>query len=324
MIRSTLHIYRKNVWNIFAVVGIVSLGIIVALIVAAPTIYDLLFYNVTKIIASASAIPQSGFNATAFIDSLTKQLGGLNWGDPFLSITSLLDNQGYVHLFTQALIDSGFQKEVLGNLTTTISECATALVDGIKAQLLTMLVLIGVACLIAFIASRVVIQLRTARIRSPHKDKEFAKNIKRFFIMFGLNLFTVLLAYTLVILCLLYCLYIIASIFIILAILLGLFTCSFLWATLCYRSKNLHFKKVFNLKTYCKYLLCCLITISISLVILVVTFFISDIIAILIALPLIFVSNIIMENIAISYTTNYYKIIRATNKRRRAKLAKAM
>lgn len=313
MIRSTLQIYRKNIWNVFAVVGIVSLGIIVALIVAAPTIYDLLFYNVTKIIASASSIPQSGFNVSAFIDSLSKQIGGLNWGDPFGSISLLLDNQGYIRLFTQALADSGFQKEVLGNLTATIQESADAIVNGVKAELLTMLVIIASSCGIAFIASRIVIQIRVTG----------QKDIKRFILNFFLNLITVLLAYTGIILCLLDTIYIIAWIFIILGIVLALFTLTFLWAALCYRSERLKFTTIFNFKTYMKYLLCCLIVISISLAGLVIIFFISDIIAIVLALPLLFVTNIIMENIAIGYTTNYFKIVRMKHEREELKKKKA-
>ena len=324
MVRSALHIYRKNIWNIFAVTGIVALGVLVALMVATPTIYNLIFYNVTRIISSASSIPQSGFNTASFIDSLNKQFVNLNWRDPVVSIQSLLSSKGYIRIFTQALMDSGFQKEVVGGLITTIGECADAMVDGIKAQLIFMLICIVASGIVAFIAPRVVVQLRTARTRSAHKDKDRKRNILRFVILFFLNLITVLAAYAGIILILIFTtLNILEFIFAILGILLVLVTLTFFWPIVCYRDRRLKFTTIFNIKTFGLYLLSCLIVLSISAVVFVVCFFISDVIGLLLILPLIFVSNIIMENIVISYANNYYKIKRAQNKRLELKNKKA-
>ena len=324
MIRSALHIYRKNIWNIFAVTGIVALGVVVAIMVASPVIYNLLFYNVTKIISSATAIPQSGFNLNAFIESLNKQFNGLNWNNPIASITGLLDSKGYIRMFTQALMDSGFQKEVVSGLLDTIALCADDLVAGIKEQLIFMLTCIVASGIVAFIAPRVVVQLRTARTRSAHKDKDRKRNILRFAILFFLNLITVLAAYAGIILILVFTtLNILEFIFAILGILLVLVTLTFLWPIVCYRDRRLKFTTLFNLKTFGAYLLACLIVLAISAAIFVICFFISDVIGLLLILPLIFVTNIIMENIVISYANNYYKIKRAQNKRRALKTEKA-
>ena len=161
MIKSALKTYKKNIWDIFAVTGIVALGVLVALIVAGPNIYSLLNNNVKKIISAATGVASSGFNASAFLDSLTRQLNGLNWRDPVNSIRSLLDVNGFIRLFTNALMESGFQKETITQLTSTINSCADAMVDGAKTQIIIMMTIIGVSCLIAFIASRIVIQWRT-------------------------------------------------------------------------------------------------------------------------------------------------------------------
>lgn len=324
MIRSALHIYRKNIWNIFAVTGIVAFGVVVALMVATPVIYNLLFYNVTRVISSATSIPESGFNFNAFIESLNKQIGGLNWNNPVASIQGLLDSKGYIRMFTQALMDSGFQKDVVGGLLDTIAICADELVAGIKEQLIFMLICVGVACLIAFIAPRVVVQLRTARHRSAHKEKDRKRNIKRFVALFFLNLLTVLLAYTLVIITLVFgTLNVLEFALVIAAILVVLVFLTFLWPIVCYRDRRLRLTTIFNLKNFAFYLLSCLIVLSISAVVFVICFFISDVIGLLIVMPLIFVTNIIMENIVVSYTNNYYKIRRAQNKRLELKKEKA-
>lgn len=324
MIRSALHIYRKNIWNIFAVTGIVAFGVLVAFVVAAPSIYNVINYNVAKVVSAASSVPQSGFDVTAFINSFSKQLGGLNWRDPIVSIQSLLDSKRIINLFTQSLMDSGFQSEVVGGLLNTIAICADDLVAGVKEQLVFMLTCIVASSLVAFVAPRIVIQLRTARNRSAYKEKDRKRNIKRFVALFFLNLFTVLLAYGFVILALvLGNLNILTFIIVILAILIGLVFLTFLWPIICYRDKRMKISDVLNIKTFGLYLLSCLIVLAISATVFVICFFISDVIGLLLILPLLFITNIIMENIVLSYTNNYHIIKRRKNKRTTLRKEKA-
>lgn len=313
MIKSSLKLYKKNIWTFFGVTGIVAIGLFVAFIAAAPVLYDLLNHSISRIISSATALSQSGFNADEFLKSITRQFNGLNWRDPVNSIRSLLDVNSFIRLFTQALQDSGFQQDVVESLKTTINECADQLVSGIREQLTIMVTIVGVASFIGFVVPRVLIQVRSTGDKNP----------KRFATTFFLNFFTVLIVYTLIVVCLLGNMPIAAFVVAVLAILGTLFFLTFLWPIIFYRDKKKQqFKTFFNIKTFGWYALSSLIVLGISLAIFGIFFLISDIIGFVIILPLIFVTNIIMENIMIHYVTNYDQIQEDIKKRKEAKLKK--
>ncbi len=316
MIKTALKTYRKNIWSVFATTGIVALGVLVALIVAAPTIYYLLYYNVFRIISAASSLTKSGFDVTAFIESISRQLNGINWRDPINAVQSMLNVDSIVHLFKQALIDSGFQEALLQDILKTVNECANEIVAGVKDELIFMVTCVGASCVLAFIASRVVIQRTTAA------DKSF----KKFIIVFFLNLGTVLLGYLIVIGSLfLFYMPVGGFIVLVLFVLLVVLFLTFLWPAIFYRPDNVKFLDLFNIKTILWYLLASLMVLGISLAVIGLAFLISDVIGLVIALPLIFVTNIIMENIMIHYTINYNQIKaekKHPHKSLKAKLAK--
>lgn len=298
MIKSALKIYRKNIWNIFAATGIVALGILVALIVAAPALYDLLYYNISRVMSAALTIPKSGFDGGAFLESITRQLNGLNWRDPINSVQSMLGIQPIIHLFKQALEDSGMQFEVVNQLMGTINQCANEIVAGTKDELIFVITCVGTSCAIAFISSRIVIQLTSTQ----------SKNIKNFIITFLLNLVAVVAVYAIIGVLLFAYLSIATFVVVALLLIIGLLFLTFLWPAIFYRDKSIEFRDIYNVKTILWYYLAAFIVLVISLAIIGIAFLISDVIALVLALPLIFITNIIMENIAIGYTTNYSKL----------------
>lgn len=299
MIKSALKTYRNNIWSVFAATGIVALGVLVALIVAAPTLYDLLYYNIVRVMSAALTIPKSGFSTEAFLESISQQLNSLNWRDPINSVMSMLDSQSLIHFFKIALENSGMQMEVINELMSTINQVVDEIVAGVKDQLIFMITCVGVSCIIAFISSRIIIQLTTAKNKSA----------KSFIITFFLNLISVLIVYAIVIVLLFFTLLPIAIfVAIVAALIIVLLFFTFLWPALFYRDENTEFKDIFNIKNISLYYLAALIVLAISIGIILIAFLISDVIGIVIALPLIFVTNIIMENIVIAYTTNYQQI----------------
>ncbi|MCQ2748338.1 MAG: hypothetical protein MJ223_03930 [Mycoplasmoidaceae bacterium] len=89
----------------------------------------------------------------------------------------------------QAIADSGLQTEVLEQMKETTTVCANDLVNGIKDQLVVIFICVGVSSLVAFFASRLVIQLRNSENR----------HVGKYILSFTLNLLTVGLVYFLII-----------------------------------------------------------------------------------------------------------------------------
>lgn len=296
MFRSALKVFRKNIWDVFAITGFIAIGILLGFLITMPAINNEVDISVSKIVAHATAIPYSGFDPATFLKSVTEQFKNLDLRNPVRTISVLIEENGLYRIFMGALEDANFNKDVLIEIKDTVTACSDNLVKIIRVQLISLSVCVLVSSVIGLISSRVIIQLRSTS----------KKSIGKFFISFFSNLATVLGAYSLIILSLLNLDGILLVISII-AILMAMLVLILLWSALCYKEKDVKLLELFNIKNILYLWLSSLAVLAASGVIFLVVYLINNVIGFVVLLPLIIISNIINENIVIDYVNQYKK-----------------
>ncbi|MCQ2742840.1 MAG: hypothetical protein MJ239_06060, partial [Bacilli bacterium] len=294
MFRSALKAFKKNIWDVFAITGFVAVGILIGVLVAFPVINNEINVSVNKIISKATAIPYSGFDISKFLTSVTDQLKNLDFRNPVRTIVELVERNGFFRIFMNALTDANFNKDVLIEMKDVVEQCSDSLIHIVKREGIFVITCTLISSVIALVASRVIIQIRCTS----------NKSIGRFFASFFLNLGTVLAAYYLIALSLLNLsgAWLVIVIVLIFMVMLALVL---LWACVSYKEKFIKFKEIFNYKNVLFLWLSSLAVISVSALIFFLIFLFNDVIAFVILLPLIIISNIICENIVIEYVNEF-------------------
>lgn len=297
MFRSALKVFKKNIWDVFAVAGFIAIGILVGILIILPVIGNEINISVNKIIAHATAISYSGFDSSAFLNSLIDQVKSLDTKNLVRTVNVLVEQNGIYRIFMDALKDANFNQEVLFEMKDVVTQCSDNLINILKDQLLRFVICVGVSFVIALISSRLIIQIRSTE----------NKHIGKFFITFSLNLGTVLLAYILIALCVLNLDGFLLVLFILL-ILMGILVLDLLWAIICYKQKETKILKLFTIKNIAFLWLSALAVIATSAIIVLIVYLINEIAALVLILPLVIISNIICENIAIDYVNQPIKV----------------
>lgn len=296
MFRSALKVFRKNIWDVFAITGFITIGILFGLLITMPVINNEIDISVSKIVAHATAIPYSGFDPASFLKSITDQFKNLDLRNPMRTIAVLIEQNGLYRIFMNALEDANFNKEVLIEMKDTVIACSDSLIKVIRQQIVNLSICVLISSILALVSSRVIIQ-----IRSTSK-----KSVGRFFASFFSNLATVSLAYFLIILSLIN-LDGALLVFSIIGILMVMLVLILLWSVLIYKDKDVKLIELFNIKNILFLWASSLAVLATSALIFLIVYLINNVTGFVILLPLIIISNIINENIVIDYVNQYKK-----------------
>lgn len=293
MIKSGLNIYKKNIWEVFALVGFISIGLIIAFIAIFPSVSSLFNNSIGRIASEASGLV-SGFKKDTFFIEVSNALSKLDWANPIKTIQDLLQNNGLFNLLVSALKKSGVgDSEIvkLGNVINSVIKDGTFIITNITIVFIS---IIGVTGLIGYLLTKIIVQTRST---SNHNPLKFALSFLLNLIVIGIAIFLLLLTIVNVNNGLFY----LALIGIILLMLI----LSLLISILVYKKDECRFSDLFNFKTVGGLLLSTLIVIAISGLLIMLIYIFSDFIALIIAIPLLIITNIIIENITIKYVTDF-------------------
>ncbi len=94
-------------------------------------------------------------------------------------------------------------------------------------------------------------------------------------------------------------------VFVIITIFMVMLVLTLLWASICYKEKDMKLVDLFNVKSVLNIWLSSLMVLAISCIIFFIAYFISDVIGLIIAVPLLIINNIIIENIVINYASSF-------------------
>lgn len=296
MIKSALKIYKNNIWEVFALLGFVSIGLLIGLVILIPNANSLFINSLGKI---GSAISNQGatLDLTRFLTELENRMNHLDWANPIRSIRILFNNNGLFNMIVDSLHACGVSETIIKNINNTVHDVVRNLLFSSVDIILILVAITGATSFVGYIFVRIIIQ---ARATSNH-------NILRFILAFIISLIIIGGTFALIILCLLSLtganLYLsLVAVFIMLLLL------SLISSILIYREKGVRILDLFNFKSIGLLLLSSLIIVAISGVAIILVFIFSDFIALYIALPLLIVTNIVIENIAIKYVTNFNPI----------------
>jgi len=294
MIKNALHIYRKNIWNVFALIGFVSLGIFIALFVVIPALNNSLNITINKVISTATTYK---FSKNDFLIAFNEKFSKLDWANPVKTLKELFENNLLHNILVYALEKGGLNQVQITNVMKTISTDLKTFANVTINQIYVLVAIIGVVSIIGYISTKIVIQINSTNDR----------NIIRFIASFVLNILALVLVYVLLLLAIL-SVSGAALFFSAVGIFILMLICMLIISVLCYKKKGIRIFEILNLKNVLYLFLSSLIIFSISFVIFVIVYIFSDIIALLISIPLLLITTIVVENIVVSdVTTNLYK-----------------
>lgn len=293
MIKSALNTYKKNIWDIFAVVGFVSIGIFIGLIAVIPAIRNLIFVSYNKIIAEATSI-HGTFNSNTFLNSLNNQINNLDWSNPIRTLKILFENNGLLNIITRSLKDAGFNEAQLGEIINGVIKINDNFIKTTYAQISIFVVCITSISLIGYLLTKIVIQMRSVQ----------NNNILRFIICYILNAASMVLIYFLLLLVLVN-LQGVGMVFSLIAIFIMLLLLTLIIAMLCYKTKEIKLFDILNIKNILSLFLSGLIIHAISFAVFGIVLIFSDLFAIFISIPLFLITTIIIENIVVNYITRF-------------------
>lgn len=302
MIKNSLRIYRKNIWNVFAIIGFVSLGIFIALFVILPIITNSINITLNKIVSEAT---KYSLRTNDFINSLNKSFGALDWANPIKTLKELFENNLLVTYIRKALADGGLGQTEVNSVINAINSDLKAFGSTTINQIYVFVSIVAVTSIIGYISTKIVIQINSTNDR----------NILRFIASFILNILALVLVFVLLLLSILSIENPAALFFSALGIFILMLICMLIISIICYKKKGIGIFEILNLKNTLYLFLSSLIIFSISFVIFAVVYIFSDIIALLILIPLLIITTIIIENIVVSdVTTNLYKKLETSKK----------
>jgi len=293
MIKSGLKIYKNNIWEVFALIGFVSIGLLIGFFVVSPLLSSVLTNSIGSVESLVTKHVQS-FNSEKFSAEFIKQLRELDWVNPVRTIKSLIENNGLFQIITASLESSGVDPQIVTIIANGIQDvCQIAIIDAVKI-LLFLATIVGITTFIGYLGTRIIIQARSTS----------NKNIIKFIVSFIVTIVVLLIVFILIVISLMTIEGPMTYITLIGIFLLMLLLC-LLSSILIYKPKENKFTELFNIKSIVSLLLSSLICVTISSTIIIVLFVFSDFVALYIALPLLIVTNIVIENIAIKYVTSF-------------------
>jgi len=293
MIKSGLKIYKNNIWEVFALLGFISIGLVIGFFVLFPLINSLTINSLARVGSSISDAGGS-INLTQFINEFQKRINSLDWANPVRAIRILYDNNGLFDAIIESLKSCGVKGDVITKVANDIHDIARNFLFSSVDIGLMLIAILGASTFVGYLFTRIIIQDRST------KDH----NIGKFILSFIINLVVIALIFFLILLSLVKIngplLYLaLVGIFMLLLLL------SLIISVIIYRDKEIFFRDLFNLKSFGSLILSSLIVVAISGVVIILVFIFSDFIALYIALPLLIVTNIVIENIAIRYVTEF-------------------
>lgn len=300
MIKNALHIYRKNIWNVFAILGFVCLGIFIGCFVVLPAFNNNLFISYNKIISIAKSELQT-LNADDFYKSLSSQLDKLDWANPVRVLRFLFEQNGLLNIIENALLKGGLTQEMVGNIRDQLSTVIKSFGTTTFSQVSILFSIIMTTSVIGYFSTKLVIQINSTN----------DKNILRFIGSFLLNLLA-LAGIVVLLLITLLSLHGAALVFAIIAIYILMLIATLAISIICYKKKDIKLFDILNIKNLLFLFLSNLIVFAISFAIIVIVDLFSGLIALLLSIPVILITTIIVENIVVADITNKYYL---TNKK---------
>lgn len=296
MIKSGLKIYKNNIWEVFALLGFISIGLLIGIFTLLPIINSL-FSNSLGRIASEASVVGAKLDLGVFINEIQKRLDGLDWANPIRTIKLLFDNNGFFDIVIKSLESCGLNHDQIVRISNVVHDvCHNAIFDTAQV-IIAFLIIIAATGLIGFLGVRILIQARSTSNR----------NVGKFILSFLLNLLSISIVIFLMILSLI-SISGVGLYFSLIGIFLLMLLLSLLTSILIYKRKDVSFTNLFNLKSIGFLVLTSLIVLSISMAAFILIFIFSDFIAIYIGIPLIIVTNIVIENITIKYVNEFKTI----------------
>jgi len=300
MIKNALHIYRKNIWNVFAILGFLCLGIFIGVFVVLPAFNNSAYVMYNKVVSTAKTA-FTDLDVNKFFKILTEEINKLDWANPVRTLRILFENNGLLAIIKTALQECDMGAEAIAEISGSLSSIIRDFGSSTLSQFYILLSLVFVTSAVGYLGTKIVIQINST----------YDRNILRFISSLFLNLIALFGIVVLLLLALL-TLKGVGLFFACLGVFILMLIASLVISIICYKKKDIKLFDILNFKNLLFLFLSSLIVFSLSFVILVIIYIFSDLIALLLSIPFILITTIIVENIVVADITNKYYL---TNKK---------